>query len=231
MKNATFRIKKTSPKTSAAYSAVVPTLREVGTKAGFSLSAFTSRHSAASARRRLPPAFTLVELLVVVAIIAILAGVIMPTFYYAKKLARRNKAQATVKHLEIAFNSYLDNYKVWPADIADDTTYEIKDSGPPVKLFSMLRGSDPNSNPQGIAFYNFEIPTNSAMAQDNAAYDVWSDPDAASTWKAYRVMFDKNYDNKITINGQEVYRSVVVYGIGEDRTDNSGEGDDVASWK
>ena len=178
-----------------------------------------------------PRGFTLIELLVVISIIAILAGMVMPTFYYAKKRAKESKARVAVKALETAFKAYLDTYKVWPGGIVEGTAYEIKDDGNPVKFFSILRGNDADWNQQGIAFFEFESTTNYPVTYQNTALDPWSNPSDSSSFKAYRVMFDKDYDNKVTIGGQEVYRPVVVWSVGEDRNDDSGGGDDVASWK
>jgi hypothetical protein len=91
----------------------------------------------------------------------------------------------------------------------------------------MLNGQAAGSaiNPQRIAFYEFSS-TNAL-----AAHDPWSNPSDLPSLRAYRVRFDKNYDNVITIGGMDVGRSVVVWSLGKDRADNSGEGDDVASWR
>ena len=157
-------------------------------------------------------AFTLIELLVVISIIAILAGMVVPMFYSAKERAREAKARIEVKALETAFKSYLDTYKVWPAGFADG---EIKDN-----LFKTLRGENiSDMNKQQIAFYEFESTNNSI------AYDPWSNPS-----EAYRVKFDLDYDNKIDALS-DVYRCVVVYSVGTNRADDSGDVDDVASWK
>ncbi|MDO9541214.1 MAG: type II secretion system protein [Kiritimatiellia bacterium] len=188
-----------------------------GSASGGKNSAFCLLPSASVPFRR---GFTLLELLVVIAIIAILTGMIIPTFYYAKQRAREAKARVTVKQLETAFKAYLDTYKVWPSVFADG---EIA-----ADIFRVLRGEYvADANKDKIAFYEFESSTNSAIT---AAYDSWSNPNDSSTWKPYKVMFDMNYDNKIDAN-QDIYRSVVVYSVGEDRNDNNGGGDDVASWK
>jgi len=174
-----------------------------------------------------PHAFTLIELLVVISIIAILAGMVMPMFYSAKERAREAKAQVAVKALETAFKSYLDTYKVWP-DGFPDVDSEISDD-----IFRTLRGENPGVgagyNPQGIAFYEF----GSTNSTETKAYDPWANPsDPARDTHVYRVMFDKNYDNVIDLGGGNlVYRSVVVWSPGKGGVNDSGGGDDVASWK
>jgi prepilin-type N-terminal cleavage/methylation domain-containing protein len=169
--------------------------------------------------------FTLMEILIVVAIISILAGLIVPTFFYAKTRAREAKARTIVKSLETAFKGYLDTYKVWPDDFTDGDI-----SG---DLFKVMRGENVSSmNPQQIAFFEFESTSNYPSAYEFYALDSWSDPSDSSTLKAYQVMFDKNYDNQITLpNGEIIYRSVAVWSVGEDRNNDYGGGDDVPSWK
>ena len=173
--------------------------------------------------------FTLVELLVVISIIAILAGLVMPMFYSAKERAREAKARVEVKALETAFKSYLDTYKVWPDTIVDGDAYKVNDDD--IKLFSMLSGrSDAESlNPQNIPFYEFESYAN--YPDQTTAYDPWSNPSDSSSLKCYMVMFDKDYDNVISVGGKEVNRCVAVWSFGKGRTNDFGGGDDVASWK
>ena len=168
-------------------------------------------------------AFTLVELLVVISIIAILAGMVMPMFYSSKEQARQAKAKQAVMSLETALKSYLDTYKVWPAGFADG----------PIEgdLFKVLRGENPGGyNSQLIQFYEF----GSTNSTETKAYDPWADPSLASAERdkhVYQVKFDKDYDNKITVGVQDVYRCVVVWSPGKLGVDDSGGNDDMASWK
>lgn len=167
--------------------------------------------------------FTLVELLVVISIIAILLGILLPNYFRVKENARVVMAVAGTKGLETAFKSYLDMYRVWPTAWADGP---INDN-----IFKALRGDkDPTFNPQGIAFYEFASYTAYPLMDQTTAWDSWSNPSTNISWRAYRVMFDKNYDNKIDAL-PSVYRSVVVYSEGENRQDEQGDGDDIASWK
>jgi len=61
-------------------------------------------------------AFTLVELLVVIAIIAILAGILFPTFARARENARRIACISNMKQIGIAMTMYAhDNDGHWPS--------------------------------------------------------------------------------------------------------------------
>jgi len=54
--------------------------------------------------------FTLIELLVVLAIIALLAGILMPSLVAARQIGRRLVCLSNLRQMVIAANSYLANY-------------------------------------------------------------------------------------------------------------------------
>jgi len=170
--------------------------------------------------RRPSSGFTLVELLVVISIIAVLLGIIVPSYFSIREKAKYTKAKVTVKNLETAFKAYLDQYRVWPADFGGGA----KDID--LAIVNILKGDKiAGKNDAGIAFYEFES-TNAAGA--------FLDPFTTSTdpyeERPYRFQVDENYDNKITVGGQELYRSVIVWSVGTNRTDNGGTLDDIKSW-
>ncbi len=56
------------------------------------------------------PAFTLIELLIVIAIIAALAAILFPVFAQAREKARQNSCLSNMKQLGLAFQQYLADY-------------------------------------------------------------------------------------------------------------------------
>lgn len=92
------------------------------------------------AQRRPVGGFTLVELLTVVAIIAILAGLILSTSGYIQKKAARSRAEAEIAAMEAALESYKADNGIYP------DTDAVKNPG---ALFEALTGSS-TANPDNF---------------------------------------------------------------------------------
>jgi prepilin-type N-terminal cleavage/methylation domain-containing protein/prepilin-type processing-associated H-X9-DG protein len=65
-------------------------------------------------------AFTLVELLVVIAIIGVLIGLLLPAVQSARESARRSNCTNNMKQLALAVHGYHDGFKRFPAFINDE---------------------------------------------------------------------------------------------------------------
>lgn len=84
-------------------------------------------------------AFTLVELLVVISVIALLMGILMPVLGKAKNIAKRMTCQSNLRQIGVAFRAYLDDSRdimppacAYPWDITDPNNANYR---PPITQF------------------------------------------------------------------------------------------------
>lgn len=71
----------------------------------------THRNAVFSSRRQPSPAFTLLELLVVIVIVAILAAFLFPVFTKARESARRTTCTSNLRQIGAAVQQYLQDYE------------------------------------------------------------------------------------------------------------------------
>lgn len=173
-------------------------------------------------------AFTLIELLIVIAIIAILAGLGFPALQGALGSSKKAQARNDLAQIVAAVKAYQLEYGTLPT--ADGEEFEGNND----QLLNVLRGtadqgSQLQMNPRRIAFIEPKIGI------DGKFYDPWGNP--------YKVRLDGDYDNEIqnfyagdsgagwgTLN-----HSVIAASSGPDEefgeSKNSGSGkDDLISW-
>jgi prepilin-type N-terminal cleavage/methylation domain-containing protein len=153
-------------------------------------------------------AFTLIELLTVIAIIAVLMGLLFPALSAVKENARKVQAKNDIANIVAAvgaFNTEYSKYPVATPPATGDFTYDAK-TNTNDKLFLILMAKETSSTPlntRKISFINPPIakaPAGTALPKGgldpNSASPQWFDP-----WgKPYFVMMDTDYDNVLTPN-------------------------------
>lgn len=153
--------------------------------------------------------FTLMELLVVIGIIMLLMGILFPALTKARDTARRTKAKADVKQLDIAFKAIAaDSHGDWsaagigPAESGRDMDRSAID---------YLTGS----NPKGAVYMEFDRGSTNA----SGFVDPWQTP--------YHVAMGT--DSVSPAGAPNLPRMVAAWSSGPDRV--SGNKDDVKSWE
>lgn len=183
-------------------------------------------------------AFTLIELLIVIAIIAILVGLLFPAFKAVQNQARQVQAKNDLTQIVNAVNAFYTDYGKYPLATDDSTISNNAD------LFYTLRavsaGANLNNavNPRQVVFIN---PPNvkttasprSGIGSDGQYYDPWGTP--------YRLKIDGDYNNQIanpytadTGAGPATLNiGVIAWSFGKDATQgtNFSNSDDVISWQ
>lgn len=163
-------------------------------------------------------AFTLIELLMVIAIIGILAGLLLPAFAMAREKARQARAGTDVRHLEIAWKSVFSDYRGWPAGVSVGSVQYVDTA-----TINNFQGTATNWNTRGVVYMEF------AASSTNSQYfiDPWarqSDP-ANSNLHAYRYYLGVG---TVSPYGSPLPRDVATWSKGKDGADNTS--DDVRSW-
>jgi len=180
-------------------------------------------------------AFTLIELMTVIAVVAILFGIAFPAYISVMERARKTEAQNSEQQIVTAVNAYYTEYGKYPipAGTTTDTIYGPGGTFTSDVLFDVLRNntnpSGPNLatvtslNPRQIVFIQprtskLSNPAKSGIGSTGAELGVWFDP-----WGSpYRVKIDGDYNNQLTTNpytdapgGQPVYIGVIAWSFGK----------------
>jgi prepilin-type N-terminal cleavage/methylation domain-containing protein len=102
-------------------------------------------------------AFTLVELLVVMVIIALLAGLVLAGAGYAQKKAARARAESEIKAMEAALEGYKADNGIYPVPFNQSDSSEIPKEAASRALYQALsgdgddaiQGGDTSNKPDG----------------------------------------------------------------------------------
>lgn len=203
--------------------------------------------------------FTLVELLTVIAIIAILMGILFPTIGSAIESAKKAQAKNDTIQIVTAVKGYFTEYGKYPS--VTGASYATASSGSNAtdwfageddnnnRLFDVLRATaqNPVGNPRKIVF--LEIPSvkkdtvgkrQKGIAGDGRWYDPWGN--------VYRIRIDNSYTNQVEnpygsgAGFNPIDTGVIAWSIGKDgegaknaagggNKNNAPAKDDVISWQ
>ena len=161
-------------------------------------------------------AFTLVELLVVISIIGMLAGLMSVAIPKAMESGKKAKAKGELTAIVAAVKAYKQEYGRWPGtDTTSDTTFQDDNSK---YLLAALSG------------------TSSALVENPKSVRILEGADTDGTmkdpWKTqYFILVDTDDSNSITYNNKTIRVSVLAVSFGKDQKQDAtpGSGDDVFS--
>jgi prepilin-type N-terminal cleavage/methylation domain-containing protein len=201
--------------------------------------------------RRNRAAFTLIELLTVIAIIAVLAGLLFPAISAAMKKAKIARAKSDISSIEGALKSYYTEYGKWPDGNGNSGDYSwgswpggYSGYANNAWLMDVLRsvsdvdGGNGNfiANPRKIVFLEVPAKSLSPSPKDSNTgdfVDPWGYP--------YQITLDTGYDNMcqnlangsnpspVTPPNAVTNRTVAVWSLGPDGI--GGTADDITSWQ
>jgi type II secretory pathway pseudopilin PulG len=121
------------------------------------------------------PAFTLIELIVVIAIIIVLAGLLLGTSSYVQMKAKRSRAEVEIAAMSAALESYKADNGIYPRDATTDNL-DARTSGDPATyrpaslyLYTQLSGTnlDRSSIPGTKSYFIF--PPNMLIPRDQSS--------------------------------------------------------------
>jgi len=140
----------------------------------------------ASGIRRLAAGFTLLEVMLVIGIIAIMAGLLFPVVIGASKRAREKQAAAETRTILMAIKAYRQEYGKWPnqTQATQDTTYITNN----YLVIQPLLGS----NVKDKIFLHLQVNTNVNPDYAGNYLDPWGIP--------YVICMDENEDNQMSIS-------------------------------
>jgi prepilin-type N-terminal cleavage/methylation domain-containing protein len=177
--------------------------------------------------------FTLIELLIVIAIIAILIGLLFPAFKGVQDQAKRTQAKNDLTQIVTAVNAFYTEYGQYPL-VTADTTYGPGGTANNA-LFNVLRAIDTTTDPRQIVFISppsVKTPSNprSGIALQATTINGISVAigDFVDPWGTpYNVRIDGNYDNSVanpygaqTVGGagsDPIQAGVVAWSLGSDQ--------------
>ena len=170
--------------------------------------------------------FTLVELLVVIGIIAILAGLLLPALNSARKQAKRTKAKAEISALKVAVAQYKSTYGYLPVCQPAGGGDVLLSSTQYSNLIKDLSCTDSHENPRKMVFLKVTKPGEfkDPWGQDFRVVLDTSYNDKIPGNLIYGLSLDQNNDGDEADPGEDYLGDIMIWSKGSDKADDSNDG-------
>ena len=185
-------------------------------------------------KRQKSSAFTLIELLIVIVIIAILASVAFPVTALVMEQARRSEANNEVTQLKAAIGSYELEYSKLPFASGTGGEGDLRMDTFQDNIISVLAGYNVDGlNPRKKAFYTGKRAKDAKTSKKprGGVFGTDEQLQLADPWgREYHIVIDSNYDNILEdlpgAEDEEVRASVAVWSRGKQK-----DGEDLPKEK
>jgi len=157
-------------------------------------------------------AFTLIELLIVIAIIGILMALLFPAVGNAIKMAQKTAAKNDVVQIANALSAYQTEYGQWP--VTNETNGTMS-ANVLLTLIGDSASAAVTANPRRIIFMEVGDAKRGKSGKTAVGISVFVDP-----WgQPYQYAVDANYDNVLSngvpgVTGSGLRKSVAVWSYG-----------------
>jgi prepilin-type N-terminal cleavage/methylation domain-containing protein len=210
----------------------------------------TNKHECLSVHARFrDKAFTLLELMVVMAIIVVMAGLLFPAVQSVLERAKKVQAKNDLTQIVTAVNAFYTEYGKYPlpSSVTADSSATYGPGGSSTEngdFMKELRGITNSINTRQIVFINppdakdQTNPRSGSKITTAGYYDPWG--------TEYAIAMDADYDNQITPNpygnsngagASPLRQGAIAWSLGRDnKLGTNGDGkfttsDDVISWQ
>ncbi len=172
--------------------------------------------------------YTMVEMLAVIAVIAILIGIAIPSVGYARKRASITQAKADIANLVTAIKAYESTYHLLPVATATSQSGTViydTDSTTKKDAYDELIERLTTENTRKIKF--LELPQDAETLVDPFKSEDF--PHGSR----YTIILNSSYNaDGVTFDGKTLRGNVFVYSWGPDGINDNGDpqSDDITSW-